>query len=130
MKGFFGGIEANKNCRRYLLTFKISHLGLAGGKLALKKAAGVGLAKAKLGLVGGKIALVKAKKAAPLVVAGKLGAAGLGAAGLGAAGLGMYLPFFRSCSILFQSIYNLIVVDLTRFKQFIRGHSTTTWTEF
>ena len=83
MKGFFGGIEANKNCRRYLLTFEISHLGLAGGKLALKKAAGVGLAKAKLGLVGGKIALVKAKKAAPLVVAGKLGAAGLGAAGLG-----------------------------------------------
>ena len=43
----------------------------------------MGLAKAKLGLVGGKIALVKAKKAAPLVVAGGLGAAGLGAAGLG-----------------------------------------------
>ena len=53
---------------------------VAGGKLALKKAAGVGLAKAGLGLVGGKVALVKAKKAAPLVVAGGLGAAGLGAA--------------------------------------------------
>merc|ERR1711971_1332338 len=57
------------------------------GKLALKKAAGVGLAKAGLGLVGGKVALVKAKKAAPLVVAGGLGAAGLGAAGLGLGGL-------------------------------------------
>ena len=103
MKGFFGGIEANKNCLRYLLTFEISHLGLAGGKLALKKAAGVGLAKAKLGLVGGKIALVKAKKAAPAIaVAAGLKAAGIGAAGL--AGLGMYLSLFRSCSILFRSI--------------------------
>merc|ERR1712083_281151 len=62
-------------------------VGVAGGKLALKKAAGVGLAKAGLGLVGGKVALVKAKKAAPLVVAGGLGAAGLGAAGLGLGGL-------------------------------------------
>ena len=68
---------------------KAAGVGLAKaglGKLALKKAAGVGLAKAGLGLVGGKVALVKAKKAAPLVVAG-----GLGAAGLGAAGLGMHL---------------------------------------
>merc|ERR1712037_411024 len=65
---------------------------LVGGKVALKKAAGVGLAKAGVKLVGGKVALVKAKKAAPAIaVAGGLGAAGLGAAGLGLgalAGLG------------------------------------------
>ena len=54
----------------------------------------MGLAKAGLGLVAGKVALVKAKKAAPFVVAG-----GLGAAGLGAAGLGMHFSLFTSCSI-------------------------------
>ena len=71
------------------------YLGVAGGKLALKKAAGVGLAKAGLGLVGGKVALVKAKKAAPAIAV----AGGLGAAGLGAAGLGMHSSLFTSCSI-------------------------------
>ena len=74
------------------------YLGVAGGKLALKKAAGVGLAKAGLGLVGGKVALVKAKKAAPLVVAGGLGAAGLGAAGLG---MHLYLDLARIFPIFF-----------------------------
>ena len=62
---------------------------LVGGKVALKKAAGVGLAKAGVKLVGGKVALVKAKKAAPAIAV----AGGLGAAGLGAAGLGMHLSF-------------------------------------
>jgi hypothetical protein len=80
--GLLGGKLALKKAGG--LALAKAGVAVAGGKLALKKAAGVGLAKAGVKLVGGKIALVKVKKAAPAIaVAGGLKAAGLGAAGLG-----------------------------------------------